>query len=364
MYDASGLAASTMPYRWVGRTLGAAARRGLKAETLIRSAGIGARRDGPLDSADIDPAEYMLMCGLLIAAVDDEMHDTTRSRMRIGTASLGVSVAASAQTLEGAIDTLVRFFDVTGTYCLLGKARAGEDIILTIRLDVARAELTSLVEEMTATYLHAVLSYFLGFPLPVVAFHTTALDHPSRQMGHAYLRAPVRLGAVTGLQIARQHLALSRGTRILDGSFADCIVSWAASFRPAAERHLDRREAPVSAALFSFLLKRDADFEACARALAMTDRDLRFALLREGANYRHIRRSALLERVRPFLMSDAGLDDIAAALGYSDARSLRRAVKLAGGGSIGGIRNQRPVPALTRSETVFDNLRAHYLQVR
>jgi hypothetical protein len=349
-----------MPYRWMGRTLKGAARRGLRSEDLVRSAGIAAFHDGPLDDALLDPAEYMLMCGLLIAAVDDEMHDTTRSRMRVGTASLGVSVAASAQTLEGAINTLVRFFDVTGTYCLLGKERVGDDVLLTIKLDVERTELASLVEEMTATYLHAVLTYFLGFPLPVAAFHTTAKDHPNVGGAHPFLRGHVIPAGTTGLRIAAQHLALPRGRKILEGNFADCICSWVTSFCPTTERHLNMREAPTSAALFQLLMQGDADFDACCRALMMNGRDLRMALLQEGSNYRHIRRSALLERVRPFLSADAAMDDIAVSLGYSDARSLRRAVKLAGGGAIGEIRKQPQAENHDAKWTVFNNLRLHY----
>lgn len=349
-----------MPYRWMGRTLKGAARRGLKSEDLVRSAGIAAFHDGPLDDALLDPAEYMLMCGLLIVAVDDEMHDTARSRMRIGTASLGISVAASAQTLEGAIDTLVRFFDVTGTYCLLGKTRIGDDLLLTIKLDVERSELVSLVEEMMATYLHAVLTYFLGFPAPVKAFHTTAKDHPHMRGAHPYLRGQVIASGTTGLRIAPQHLPLPRGRKILEGNFADCICSWATSFCPTAERHLNMHEAPTSAALFQLLMQGDADFDACCRMLNMHGRDLRMALLREGSNCRHIRRSALLERVRPFLSADAAMDDIAVSLGYSDARSLRRAVKLAGGGAIGEIRKQPQVAANNAKWTVFNNLRSHY----
>lgn len=355
---------NVMSYRWMGRTLQGAARRGLKSEDLVRPAGIAARHDGPLNHASLDPAEYMLMCGLLIAAVDDEMHDTTRSRMRVGTASLGLSVAASAQTLEAAIDTLVRFFDVAGTYCLLGKEKLGDDVLLTIRVDVKQSDMAALVEEMTATYLHAVLSYFTGFPIRLSAFHTPALGHPNIGGEHPYLRCAVRSDATSGMRIDREQLALPRGSQILEGTFADCICSWAASFCPTAERHLNEHEAPFSAALFRLLLQADSDFEACCRAMSMSGRDLRVALLREGATYRHIRRSALLERVRPLLATDAGMDDVALSLGYSDARSLRRAVKLAGGGRIGEIR-KRPIAACGPSGSlVFNNLRAHYTQMR
>jgi hypothetical protein len=65
---------------------------------------------------------------------------------------------------------------------------------------------------------------------------------------------------------------------------------------------------------------------------------LRRARSAEGNGYRSLRHSALLERLRPHLVSGACLDDVAPALGFSDARSLRRSVRSASGLSVTELR--------------------------
>ena len=81
------------------------------------------------------------------------------------------------------------------------------------------------------------------------------------------------------------------------------------------------------------------EMEAIAAALCMTSRNLRRKLDAEGTSY-----SQLLDEVRRALAQDylrtptLGIDDIAAALGFGDAASFRRAYKRWTGRSPGEAR--------------------------
>jgi hypothetical protein len=74
-----------------------------------------------------------------------------------------------------------------------------------------------------------------------------------------------------------------------------------------------------------------------------------------------LRHSAFLERLRPHLLSGACLDDIAFALGFSDARSLRRGVRSASGLSVSELRNVICVPETPDDPLMIAHLR-HQLE--
>jgi methylphosphotriester-DNA--protein-cysteine methyltransferase len=82
----------------------------------------------------------------------------------------------------------------------------------------------------------------------------------------------------------------------------------------------------------------DRVFEECSTALGLTPAELRQGLWREGASFRRLRRAALVARARPHLLAGDGIDDRADALGYSDGRSFRRALKAATGLGIAELR--------------------------
>jgi hypothetical protein len=96
---------------------------------------------------------------------------------------------------------------------------------------------------------------------------------------------------------------------------------------------------PVSATVYDRLLDCDLSYAECGIELQLPGDELRRALSAEGNGYRALRHRALLERLRPHLLSGASLDDIAFALGFSDARSLRRSIHSASGLSVTELRS-------------------------
>lgn len=64
-----------------------------------------------------------------------------------------------------------------------------------------------------------------------------------------------------------------------------------------------------------------------AAALGISPRSLHRLLVREGTSYFHITESIRIERAKRLLLAGVTTEDVAERLGYSDARSFRRAFK-------------------------------------
>jgi AraC-like DNA-binding protein len=347
-----------MPFTWMGQTAVVAARRGIDVESLLINAGIAAGREGIGPDTFLDPAEYNLMCGLLITSIDDEMHGATRSRMRLGTASMGVKLMFTARSLGAAIVTLFRFYDMAGGFCTVRLDQVEGAAIISIHADGEPSSLTHLVEEMMATHLHMLFSYYLGFLLPLDGLRTPARDHPSLGALHPFLRCAIWSGPATELVFSSAYLALPSSPRVSEDALVEANIFWTAQLaKHQGGEAFDETDARVSARVYRALLREDLSFAECCSDLAMGEAEVRHRLFAEGASFRNLRRTALLERVRPHLRASRSTDDIAFSLGYSDARSLRRAIKLAAGVSVSDLRaspTRRPPSA---DDPVTRNLR-------
>jgi hypothetical protein len=349
-----------MQFGWIGQTAQVATGRGVRVERLLLDAGIAASEGRVVPETWLDPGEYMLMCALLINAVDDEMHATTRSRMRRGTASMGVKLVSSAKTFGEAITRLLRFYDMAGGFCAVSLRRAPAVVVIEIRADDGAPEMTAMAEELMATHLHALFSHYLGFLLPLQGFVTRARQHPNLGATHPYLRCGVQFGATTSLTFSQAYLSLGLRDDIFGASLFEAMHFWVRQF-DGAESFKAKLEAtsPLSAQVYAMLVEDDLAFATCCARLAMSERDTRQALFAEGRSYRDLRRSALMARVRPHLDAHANADDMAFALGYSDARSLRRALKLAGGLSLSDARSGAASWASHASGPVIHAMRRH-----
>ena len=356
--------APSMPFGWMGQTMSVGASRGLKVEEVLLSSGIAAEHDRIVGETPLSPAEYILMCVLLINAVDDEMHGATRSRMRRGTSSLGIKLLGSGTHLGAAIVSLFRFFDLAGESCRAKLVQTERSAIVEIRADSDRSNVTTVVEEMMATYLHMLFSHYLGFYLPLEQFTTITETHPDLGRRHPYLGARVALGEVTQMVFPASYLALPPKTPRGEKEPLDAVLFWLSCFEPGTggEPWTSRADG-ISRQVFVALLDDDLPFDACCALFGVSARSLRTGLFAEGTTYRRLRKIALVERVQPYLTRQSNTDDIAYGLGYSDARSLRRAVKSATGLTLGDIKQQgfRAMPVST--DAVMRNLRREMAQL-
>ena len=345
-----------MPFGWIGRTAKDAASRGVPVFELLAAAGVAGGAQVSDDTA-LDAAEFHLMCNLLIDAVDDELHGAGRRRMVRGTGALGLQLMASARNLRAAIVSLARFHRMAGEFCELELVEHDAEAEIRIRSNLAPGPTSFVVEEVMANWLFVQFCFVLQRPIRLSAFHGSPM-HPQAGGRHAYLDCPVIGAKVTALRLPKPYLDLAPCARILDTPTLDAVLYW---LRQAAETsslhvaHLDDR--PLSASILRLLADRDLDFERCCEALAIAPRRVRSALAAEGGSFRQLRRVALADRFRPHLDLSANLDDAASALGYSDARSLRRGLKLATGLSVGDLRRLGSPEPLMGSPVVLANLR-------
>lgn len=355
---------SAMPFGWIGQTAGALSTRGVDVEAQLLALGVGGElgRLDPLTA--LTPTEYTLMCVRVINMVDDEMHGTTRSRMRRGTASLGLKLFGTGRTLGAAIESLFRFYDIAGGFC---DARLGRDeatATIQIYADGQRSDLTAAVEEMMATHLHMIFSFYLGFFLPLGQFVTSSANHPQIGRRHGYLGAPTVAGGVTQLSFPASYLDLPSRAQLSDKDLVDAVMYWLSCFEPMdAQAGRPGMIGELGRAVLASLISEDQSFEQCCEAIGVGAYPLREALFAEGATYRQLRKIALIERVRPYLEVHASADDMAFGLGYSDARSLRRALKNATGLSLSEIRQPGPRVGPARGADLLRNLRREMEQM-
>jgi AraC-like DNA-binding protein len=171
--------------------------------------------------------------------------------------------------------------------------------------------------------------YFLGSRMPVAVVSTRDPFHFNLGGRHFAIGAPLRFGAVTSMQFPRVLLGRRGLSRAGANPHWDCFRLWLdfiehGDAAPAMDRYLTAR---------GHLHLDDFAERACRSASTIRRR------LRGDGGFRRSRSHALAAAaVRKLRYSDDSVDSIAAELGYSDARSLRRFLKTATGATPQQIR--------------------------
>lgn len=328
-----------LPFGWAGKTAAIAAARGAPILDWLSRANVGGPQGVIHDKTDLSVAQYTLMCVGIINLVDDEIHAVSRTKMPRGTAAIGLRVMASARSLRTAIEALGKFYMMIGQGEKIALVASGSTTQIQVSADVPDPHLSATVQEMIAVSLHCQFSFILDRLLPLSAFVTHG-DHPHYNQVHPYLGCPVLRGKRTALVVPTWCLDLEPVAKLGDTPVTDAVLHWLKLLDARPPIGFDRHSLkPISAAVYERLSQRDISYGECGLELHLPNDELRRALAAEGNGYRSLRHSAFLERLRPHLLSGACLDDIAFALGFSDARSLRRGVRSASGLSVSELRN-------------------------
>jgi hypothetical protein len=325
-------------FGWAGKTAALAAARGAPILDWLSGANVGGPEGVIHDDTPLSVAQYTLMCTAIINLVDDEIHAVSRTKVRPGTSSIGLRIMASARTLRTAIDALGKYYTMVGQREKITLVTSGSTTQLQVSEDVSDPYLSATVQEMIAISLHCQFSYILDRLLPLCAFVTHG-DHPNGGQVHPYLGCTVVRGKQTALVFPTACLDLEPVARLGDTPVTDAVLFWLKQLDARTLAGFDPLDLkPVSAAVYDRLRDRDLSYAECSLDLRLPGDELRRALSAEGNGYRTLRHRALLERLRPHMISGASLDDVAPALGFSDARSLRRSVRSASGLSVAELR--------------------------
>lgn len=327
-------AVKSLPFGWAGGSAAMAATRGVPIVELLLDAGVEGSRNCIADQAALSAAQYMLMGVGIINLVDDEMHAISRTRMPRGTVSTGLRIMASARSLRTAIEALGKFYGLIGQKQKVELISSGATSRIELFADISDSRISAAIEEMAIISLHCQLSFILDRFLPVCGMVTYG-DHPTSNLMHPYLGCKVLRGAKTALIFPTSCLDLEPVAKIGETPVTDAVLYWLKQLEAQSLPTIDRQSLkPFSAAVFDRLRVRDISYAQCCLDLGFHGDELRRALLAEGSGYRSLRHSAVLERLRPHLVSGANMDDIALEMGFSDARSLRRSLRSASGMSL------------------------------
>lgn len=335
----------TMQFAWIGQGVQVLSREGIDVDDLFFRYGIGSARDGLLPGVEVSGDQMILMCLLIIRAASDEGHGVGRKPLQIGTASLALRAMLSAPRLQAAVHTLCRFYDLAGSGVQIQLREAGDQAIVHIGIDDPRQTEFLIVEEIYAMAVHIWLSYYLGRRLRLDYF-VSPQAHPHLHGVHPYLRCPVLPGSATAIAFPRALLMTEGLTGRDEHPLESAVLSWASDFVDHPTARSPVVGGPLSRAVYDRLLTADASADDVGRDLGLSVSVLRKRLSAGGASFRSLRKAALLHRLEPLLSEGRRAEDAALSLGYSDARSLRRAVKTATGVTFGELRD------LTRSPTV------------
>lgn len=329
----------SMPFGWIGHTAKLAAHLGIDVRPALREVGVGDSRVGIGDDTPIRPDQFLLMGALIINGIDDEMHGVASTPMVRGTGNLMVQAALSATSLEGAINSFARFFRLAGTHCRLELSSDSVASRLIIRSQ-GDSSVRHVIEEIWAIFLHSQLSSYLDFFLPLSSFGTPARHHPLMGTRHSYLLCPVIASQDATLTFPTSYLSFRGRPRAAQNPQLLGLLKWLDFHDEVANGCFNRDgdEDSMSAAVFRLLSDELVGLDVCLGKLGLTEKQLRYRLWREGTTFRRLRQAALIEHGAAQLSSGACTDDLAQSMRYSDARSIRRALKTAAGVSISDLR--------------------------
>lgn len=316
-----------MPFDWITRHVSGVVRQGLPFEQMMAASLIDLRYG---DNRDVvGPAQYLLLCLNTALGISDAAHGLTRARIDPAYTALGLRVALGCATLEDAIQSVGRLYRAVSGAVQIELKTTSDLAILNVRADSARDADAVLLEDIYLSWVFMHCMYFLGTAMPVVEVTTRDAFHFNLGQRHFAVGAPVRHGAVTGMRFARALLG-KRGTgRAGSNPHWECFRLWLDFVEPRDLSSNSRGDLREGGRL------RLKDLAENAGVSTSTLRR-RFAI---DGGFRHAReRTLAASAIRRLRDTDDSVESIAAELGYSDARSLRRFLKAATGATPSQIR--------------------------
>jgi AraC-like DNA-binding protein len=317
-----------MPFDWITRHMSGVVRQGLSFEKVTEASLID-RRHG--DNRDlVRPAQFLLLCMNTALGIDDAAHGLARSRIDPAYTALGLRVALGCTTLEDAIRAVARLYR-TASSAIQMELKTKQDLaILNIRAEPVRDADAIVLEDTYLSWIFMHCMYFLGSAMPVLSVWTRDPFHFNLGGRHFAIGATVRYGPVTSMQFPRILLGRRGVNRAGANPHWDCFRLWL-DFIEHGDAAPARREYVTA--------RGQLHLEDVATRAGLSASTMRRRLLIDGG-FRHARREALVAAaLRKLRSSDDSVESIAAELGYSDARSLRRFLKAATGATPQQIRS-------------------------
>lgn len=305
-----------VPMHWVRRHCAGAIQAGLDFEAMLRESCIDLDPGDP--RGEISRAQHLALILGVILALGDEAHGMAKRPIQIGMNNLAMRVAAAARTVEEAIEAFAQFYEKTASPVRLQISASTDSLDVHIALDSIASDQAAAIEEVHIVALMLNLSWLAGRKLKARSFFVRDPLHPHIGRQHWGFDAPVRFGPSTLLRLAPRQ-ALLAGRVPAAGDFMWQPLKYWIENDPRINPQASWADATL----------RVADL---TESGALSERSLRRRFANEGHSFRALRRSAIATAgVRQLLSTDDPVEQIAAELGYSEARSFRRLLKSATG---------------------------------
>jgi AraC-like DNA-binding protein len=284
----------------------------------------------------VEPYRVWELCSTLGHVLDDEHLGLASRPVRSGTNELIVSRAMHSATLGEAMQALAQSANLVLPDVRVTVNQRLDEVHFGMTFPEPCSEARQIMLELTCIPYHATFCWLTDAQLPVTRVRTAGSRPSYATHFLALFNCPVEFGGSgTDIVYPREVCALPVTRRDLQ--------QWRAEIYRAFLDELDRRRESFSGIGFASYVEQAlrsgvTSQDAIAASACMAVATLRRKLHLERTSFREIRDRVLGELVRQHLDSGANVEEIAARVGYSDARSLRRAFRRVFGDSPAAFR--------------------------
>ncbi|BCW88429.1 hypothetical protein sos41_15680 [Alphaproteobacteria bacterium SO-S41] len=298
------------------------------------AARILARGDGQHGAAagdvHLQSVRFLNACLEQMQTLADESYGVAPRPVPLGTFGLLTAAAAQADDFEGALTRFVDAARILRPDIVMQASRNRNGLSLSLRYRGKRTARSELLVECFAMTAHCAFRWLTGQRLRLVQIRVgTPLPGFERSMLHKVMGCPVsQQAAGTMLRYAPETAAAPLA--------AVKYQNWAAQelgeFMRLLGEAADEMNAAASRAVADIVRRVRQAIAGGARSeiatsqtLGMSPATLRRRLAEVGQSFRAILADTQRNAVESLFVTDKPLEDIAAEIGYSDVRSLRRA---------------------------------------
>lgn len=317
-----------VPLSWATRQAAGAVAGGVDLDHLFERALIS-RRYGD-DRDRISPLQLTLFQALLVEATEDSTHGLLSRRLDPKTGPIGFRILFGSRNLEDGLKALAQFYDMASRTIRFQLTTEGSQAFFAAHV-ADDGPGACIQEDIQLVYFYLGLCCFLQAPFPASWVVTRDPEHFNLGARHYAMDCPVRYGAKAGIAFPKALLA-RRPTAVQIGEYfwqpLEAALGMMAPARPA-----DLLTGEVN--------NHELQVGSMAAKLDIAPSTYRRRMAQNGPGFRQFRERILLNATLSLLKSEAWcVEAIAAELGYSDARSLRRFVKRATGRTPSELREE------------------------